>query len=960
MKHFILINIAFLLSTVVSYSQKNHPDGSTKPIPQGIGQPNSKFNCLELDASKSGIAKNYSNPRCVIIQPGYSFTATSGQPLCIGIDRETGLLGQGLYQINATRTYIPLLSGLSESQIPTRPRDQVRTSIQYMDGLGRPIQQVAKQASQNGSDIIKIIEYDKYGRQPKSYLAYVADQVNDGGYRLDGKHEQFNFYQSANGIPHTDYAFAITEFEASPLNHKVAEMAPGENNAGANRKTSHKILTSTTAFKRVQVSYNPTTEVYTITDQGEVYSPGTLMVAQTTDVAGRISETYNNSLGQTILKRVAVGNGIWLSTYFLYDQLGREVATIHPKAYALLNQSSTWGFTDEIKALITWKYYDAKGRTIAKETPGIEGKVYQVYDELNRLVLAQSPKQRTNNQWSFTKYDAHNRAIITGVYTKNKTRAVLQSEIDSRTGEAGNTVLYEVRSTSNAHQYYTNQAFPKTDAEILIVKYFDDYGFLQGQDATDLAYKHYQGGEINNPTTFYPYLNGQATGERIKVLNASTWMTWVNYYDEYGREIQLAGRNHLGGIDRTTTEFDFAARELNKYTEHNNPIASTSKTIKQTNDYNPDGTLKKVTHSIDGQIPVTLVEYVYNVKGEVIQKKVGRKAGGTPLQTIDYQYNLAGALTHVNDASLSTQGVDNDLFGMEFSYDYGFNHKNYDGNISGIKWKSSLDNKERAYGYQYDQTNRLTQADYIAKTTSQNWATINKTTLDASNELDHYSVANISYDANGNMQTLQRKGILNFDANNDNIQDRSYGNIDDLTYAYRKSRLVAVEDNHHNETTRDFKNGHTHQGDANNPAHDEYQYDIDGNLQADKNKGITNITYNVLNRPEQIIFGDASNRIEFVYDAIGDRLAQKVYVNGTLVPSLSIDYINGMVYRGDELQFIPTAEGRAINPAILGYNQSAFVYEYHYTDHLGNNRLLFREAPATNDCCLNEQSFVIP
>ena len=388
MKHFILINIAFLLSIVVGYSQKNHPDGSTKPTPQGIGQPNSKFNCLELDASKSGIAKNYSNPRCVIIQPGYSFTATAGQPLCIGIDRETGLLGQGLYQINATRTYIPLLASLSESQIPTLPRDQVHTSIQYMDGLGRPTQQVAKQASQNGYDIVQIIEYDKYGRQPKSYLAYVADQVNDGGYRLDGKHEQFNFYQSANGIPHTDYAYTQTNFEASPLGRELEKLAPGENQVGANRKASSKILTNTITVKKLQANYNVATETYTLSDLGEVYSAGELMVTQTTNVAGRVSETYTNALGQSILQRVSANNGTWVSTYMVYDQLGRSIAVVHPKAYELLNQSGTWAFTNDIKTLMTWNYYDAKGRVIAKETPGVEGKIYQVFDELNRLVLA--------------------------------------------------------------------------------------------------------------------------------------------------------------------------------------------------------------------------------------------------------------------------------------------------------------------------------------------------------------------------------------------------------------------------------------------------------------------------------------------------------------------------------------------------------------------------------------------
>ena len=41
-----------------------------------------------------------------------------------------------------------------------------------MDGLGRPIQSIAKQAGGNKEDIITTSIYDNFGRQVKQYLPY--------------------------------------------------------------------------------------------------------------------------------------------------------------------------------------------------------------------------------------------------------------------------------------------------------------------------------------------------------------------------------------------------------------------------------------------------------------------------------------------------------------------------------------------------------------------------------------------------------------------------------------------------------------------------------------------------------------------------------------------------------------------------------------------------------------------
>jgi hypothetical protein len=58
----------------------------------------------------------------------------------------------------------------------TANKDSVMTTIQYIDGLGRPLQTVQQRASPSGYDIIQPFEYDAYGREAIKYLPYPTAQ----------------------------------------------------------------------------------------------------------------------------------------------------------------------------------------------------------------------------------------------------------------------------------------------------------------------------------------------------------------------------------------------------------------------------------------------------------------------------------------------------------------------------------------------------------------------------------------------------------------------------------------------------------------------------------------------------------------------------------------------------------------------------------------------------------------
>ena len=62
---------------------------------------------------------------------------------------------------------------------------EVSQTVQYFDGLGRPLQTVQVQGSPDFKDIVVPVAYDAFGRGNKKYLPYVASAGINGTYRVD-------------------------------------------------------------------------------------------------------------------------------------------------------------------------------------------------------------------------------------------------------------------------------------------------------------------------------------------------------------------------------------------------------------------------------------------------------------------------------------------------------------------------------------------------------------------------------------------------------------------------------------------------------------------------------------------------------------------------------------------------------------------------------------------------------
>jgi len=278
--------------------------------------------------------------------------------------------------------------------------------------------------------------------------------------------------------------------------------------------------------------------------------------------------------------------------------------------------------------------------------------------------------------------------------------------------------------------------------------------------------------------------------------------------------------------------------------------------------------------------------------GNLLAKGVGGKTNQSRLQTVDYTYNIRGWLRQINNpASLGSS----DLFGFKLNYNTATGGTPlYNGNISQTQWKTAnTDNSLKTYTYSYDALNRITSG-------------IDNT--------GNYNLASVTYDKNGNINTLNRTGQTNSGAT-------TFGTMDNLIYTYQSNsnKLVKVTDT--GNTTYGFKDGNT--------VGNDFEYDDNGNMTIDRNKGITtNIQYNFLNLPTQVTIN--GQNITYVYDAAGTKLRKTV---GSTVT----DYASGFIYENNVLQFFNQPEGY-VEPSGSNFN-----YVYQYKDHLGNIRLSYQD-----------------
>ena len=266
--------------------------------------------------------------------------------------------------------------------------------------------------------------------------------------------------------------------------------------------------------------------------------------------------------------------------------------------------------------------------------------------------------------------------------------------------------------------------------------------------------------------------------------------------------------------------------------------------------------LLTISHSRDGASPVTLASNTYDAIGRLTACAVN--GGGSVTR---YAYNVRGW----------TRGVTNPHFSQQLHYQDAPQGGTpcWGGGISGITWRQRESLKaahatESVYCFSYDGLNRLTGAKYSA--TGEEW------NGDLVTQGERNFSCAYSYDLNGNMLSLKRHGVTDYITSLP-THIRNYGIIDDLTMAYDGNRLKSVSDAAEEPTyagAMDFRDGAD--------GAEEYTYDANGNMTSDRNKGISSITYNMLNLPQTLLFDDGHETC-YTYAADGRKLRVEYRLN---------------------------------------------------------------------------------
>jgi RHS repeat-associated protein len=807
-----------------------------------------------------------------------------------------------------------------------------RQRTEYFDGLGRSLQTVDKRAHADDYDIVKQYVYDSLERERYQYLPFVvsAPVVSLAGkIKLDPKDKMREFYDNAGP---DEQPYSKTNYDNAEEDQPVMGFSPGRSWVGSNRGSKYTYLYNLNNEVRkwnidnIQ-SLLPSTTGY--------YNPGELYVTQAQDEDGNSTKEYKDKDGLTVLKKsilttdsvTSVQHDGFACTYYVYDDQKRLRYIIPPKAVAAIDGS--WSLTPVTELCFSY-LYDRKGRLIEKKIPG-KGVEFLVYDLRDRVCLTQDANLRNKGQWAFTLYDALNRPTVTGIATTIENRTQMQSGVDySYQYYTPDAMMYHINNYSSLHQYPASLYLCK----ILSYNYYDDYeGVLGYQFVPGYISGNLPSG--NHPEIEIPVLTtvnrGLLTRSRVRVNDPENpildkWLTSVIYYDKKGRKIQTVSDNLLGGKDITTVVYYFQGMVWKAITYHSNPGAKAvpnatdgaideyviAKTYTRNIGYGGNENVWKVDVKISDGPVFNLVNYDYDHLNRVTIKDL---RAGLVLQ----EYNMRGFLNHIaaEDHSVFPYKA---IFDERIRYDWGFASKLYNGNIAGIIWSGS-DKKSHAYGYSYDKLDRLNHAEYRFKFGS-SW----------SNSTKDYTASAITYDLNGNLQTMKQRG--------NSPPPGGPLDMDDLKYSYEanSNRLTRVEDA--GEVIfglPDFRNGASSFG--------EYTYDANGNMTADGNKKISSITYSYQNKPE-IITTD-SGTIAFTYDAAGNLLRKKI---NRSTGSTTFDYDGDFVYQDSVLQFISNEEGRArpIANDTTGY-YTRFVYDYFIKDHLGNVRSTVTANPINAD-----------
>lgn len=582
---------------------------------------------------------------------------------------------------NLVRTRTVLTEGLTDKstfvdEFENLPQEDKKETVQYLDGLGRPIQSIAVGQSLketiNGTDhyhdIVSVHDYDDLGREARQYLPFVAEG-NNGDFVQNALSLQSSWYASNpynmpndGKIAETSHPYAETVFGASPLSRVTEQGAPG---ADWQPGTGHTVR-STYGVNSGQEGVHDF-QTGSTASAANTYGAGELSFVATTDGNGNKTETYTDKQGRTILVRrkmiVTNTQGTSVSsyvrdvdTYNIYNDFGLLEAVVPPNTVKAMETSGNWDYAAHAGSIYSYEY-DHRLRLVRKTLPDAGSTAYS-YDRRDQLVLTQDENQAgdgtTVPEYSYTKYDILGRPVETGIYTPTGTALA--------TGEPSSMEIaglpYE--SGMQGGDGYTNNAFPTDGRDVLTLSYYDDYDF-ENDGSTSVSYQSGQDADL--PSEYFNRLDGQLTATKVSYVEdgMKKWLTTATFYDDRMRVVQIRSRHHMGYWDTNSTIYDFAGKVLrtkhtHRMVEHDGVVRNRGYVEKF--EYDHAGRVKDVRYKARNDREIIRSSSTYNELGQLIEKNLHDADLDNDadtrhyLQSIDYRYNIRGWMESINDTYL--------------------------------------------------------------------------------------------------------------------------------------------------------------------------------------------------------------------------------------------------------------------------------------------------------------------
>ncbi|MDI9342122.1 MAG: hypothetical protein QM534_16230, partial [Sediminibacterium sp.] len=563
----------------------------------------------------------------------------------------------------------------------------------------------------------------------------------------------------------------------------------------------------------------------------------------------RLRSLYQQTCIGQLTDEVKISYGIKYHHYtlFYYDRAGNLLRTVPPAGVVT---GATNRQTHPAHKMVSRYAYNSLAQLIWQETPD-GGQSSFWYDIKGRLRFSQNAKQAmpAENKMSYVKYDELGRTWEAGVMPASSNPVLDMENSNYPLTNTTEVIRTMYSSPESSAKYFGGKPQRYLQNRVSYVTSDKDGNFSDKKDQVSTYYSYDPHGNVEWLIQDLPDLGRNYTAYEYDLISGS--VIQVKYNE------------------------GFADRFFHRYS------------------YDTDKRLKTAETSKDGVYWEREAGYTYYLHGPLKRAEIGHDN----IQGMDYVYTINGwikAMNHVDAAGdLGKDGnetgrayMPKDIYSMHLNYFEGdFNSKQsvynsvsanpfhlsaeagrnlYNGNIS--TWTSRFDKEamdavgaplsgfiDKGYvtgrRFRYDELNRLKTAQYMVK--NPGWAS----TLNYAE--------NFTYDANGNIMNVSRKGYGTTDAER---------KMDEMTYNYYSSNtnqlrnVSDIGDNSIPTRYDDIKN-HT--------SINNYVYDPIGNLTKDEREGITNIEWLANGKVSKIT--KSNQVIEFLYDAMGHRVLKKVY-----------------------------------------------------------------------------------